>query len=150
MSPTLQESESTSPRLSRRRALGLGGAAVAGGALATVAGPLDAVSADEIDRTLPVPSPIPGSIPAPPVGDIHWWLPGPVGAMTPVLALEAMGLDVEPSTITDFHGSTAFAILAGTAQASDGNSYPIEVDVRVMSGQYVAGGDTHEAAFAFF
>jgi hypothetical protein len=99
-----------------------------------------------------MPKPIPGGVDSgdPRVGFIHWWLPGPEGATTPVLGLEAMGLDVEPNTITDFKGWVAYAVLAGEAKAGDGATYPVEFDVRAMEGNYVAeDGSTHRAAFAF-
>jgi hypothetical protein len=61
-----------------------------------------------------------------------------------------MGLDVEPSTIGDYRGKTALAYLAGSATGSDGESYGVEVDMRVFQGSYVAGGETHEGTFALF
>jgi hypothetical protein len=61
-----------------------------------------------------------------------------------------MGLDVEPSTLTDFRGFTAFAVLAGEAKASDGRTYACEFDVRVMEGDYIAtDGSRQSGAFAF-
>ena len=140
-----------SPTVSRRRAIGLGGAAVAGGALATVAGPLTPAAASRPEQMVGVPKPIPGGFDAgPPVGFIHFFLPGPLDAVTPVLGFPGEGLDVEPSTMTDFRGTTAFAILTGDVTASDGREYLGEVDVRVMEGEYLdENGDSFEAAFAF-
>ena len=138
------------PRLSRRRALGLGGAAVAGGALATVAGPLSPAAGHSTDPLVGLPKPSPGGIDAPPIGFIHWYIPGPDGATTPILGIPSGGLDAEPSTITDFRGTTAFAILVGDVVASDGRDYLLEMDVRVMEGEYLdENGDLFEAAFAF-
>ncbi len=137
-------------RLSRRRALGLGSAAVAGGALATVAGPLSPAEGTARERLVGVPKPIPGGIDAPPIGFIHWYIPGPDGAATPVLGIPSGGLDTEPSTITDFRGTTSFAILVGDVVASDGRDYLLEMDVRVMEGEYLDQNDQpFEAAFAF-
>ncbi len=138
------------PLLSRRRALGLGSVALAGGALATVAGPASPAAGRSRDALVGVPKPIPGGIDAPPVGFIHWYLPGPDGAATPILGLPGGGLDVEPSTMTDFRGTTAFAILVGDVEASDGRDYLLEMDVRVMEGEYLdANDEPFEAAFAF-
>jgi hypothetical protein len=62
-----------------------------------------------------------------------------------------MGLDVEPSTITNFTGFTAFAVLAGQAEGSDGKIYNVEFDLRVMEGEYVAEDESlQQGTFAFF
>jgi hypothetical protein len=62
-----------------------------------------------------------------------------------------MGLDVEPSTLTNFQGFTAFAVLAGQATGSDGKTYNVECDVRVMEGEYVAEDGSHQqGTFGFF
>lgn len=104
----------------------------------------------------PLPSPIPGQIPTGlpaghPLEFVHWFLPGPTSAFTPVLGLQGMGVNVEPSTITDYRGFTAFAVLAGEAKGNDGNTYAVEFDVRIMEGQYQASdGTRHHAAFGFF
>jgi hypothetical protein len=58
------------------------------------------------------------------------------------------GLNVEPSTITDFRGVTALAYHVGTATGSDGLTYNLETDVRVFAGEYVAeDGSRHEGTF---
>jgi hypothetical protein len=88
----------------------------------------------------------------PPVGFVHgWFVPGPEGTFTPIIRIPALGLDVEPSLITDFMGVTAFTILAGQAEGSDGKTYNLESDLRVMAGEYVAeDGSRHQGTFAFF
>lgn len=98
------------------------------------------------------PKPIPGGVDSgdPNVGFIHWWLPGPTDATSPILGLGGMGLDVDPSTITDFKGVSAMAIVAGTVRDQDGNPYDCEFDVRAMKGRYVAeDGHERSGAFAF-
>lgn len=101
-------------------------------------------------KALPAPNPIPGGIDAPPVGFIHWWLPGPEDATTPFIGIPGFGLDVDPSTMTDFDGFSAMAVVAGEAHGSDGNMYNCEFDVRVMAGRYRAeDGSMQQGAFAF-
>ena len=143
--------EPRTERLSRRRAIGLGGAALAGGALATVTGPSSPAAGSAPTPLVGVPKPITGgTVIPPPLNFIHFYLPGPTDATTPVLGFPGEGFDVEPSTIGDFQGTTAFAILTGDVEASDGRDYLLEIDVRVMEGEYVDGnGDVFEAAFAF-
>ena len=102
----------------------------------------------------PLPNPIPATVdgggPAP-FDLIHWLLPGPPGASTQIIGLEAFGLDVDPSMITDFNGFVAYAVIAGTSIGSDGANYPTELDVRVMDGEYVGvDGSTHRGTFGFF
>ena len=105
----------------------------------------------EPPRVLPAPAPIPGGLDIPPLGFIHFFLPGPEGATTPFFKLPASGLDVEPSTITDFKGFTAFAVFSGEAVGSDGNPYNVEFDVRVMQGDYMAeDGSQKWGTFGFF
>jgi hypothetical protein len=93
----------------------------------------------------PAPDPIPGGLPVGPVvpGDvIHLFLPGPTDVTLPFSNTTLMGLDVEPSTITDFDGETAFAYLLGSAKGSDGAAYNLEVDIRAFEGEYVAADDS--------
>jgi hypothetical protein len=102
-------------------------------------------SATALQQALPAPLPIPGG------AVVHVFLPGPEGSTTPVVGLPGGGLDVEPSTMTNRKGFTAFAILAGHAEGSDGKTYNIEVDLRVMAGEYVAeDGSRQQGTFAFF
>lgn len=134
--------------VSRRTMLGAVGAGVAASALGPLAG---SVSADQSSPTQPVPNPIPGGVEDPVAGFIHFYLPGPVGAVTPIIGLGAMGLDVEPSTMTDFYGYTAFSVVAGEATGSDGGTYPFEADIRVMDGVYFDDdGKKREGVYAFF
>lgn len=98
------------------------------------------------------PKPIPGGVDSgdPNVGFIHWWLPGPETASTPILQIPGFGLDVDPSTITDFKGWSALAVLAGKVKGSDGVVYDCEYDVRALRGRYIAeDGKTRHGAFAF-
>jgi hypothetical protein len=86
------------------------------------------------------------------VGAVHgWFVPGPEGTSTPIIGIPGLGLDVEPSTMTNFKGFTAFAILAGQAEGSDGKTYNLESDLRVMEGEYVVeDGSHHQGTFMFF
>jgi hypothetical protein len=99
-------------------------------------------SATALQQALPAPLPIPGGEDVgPPLGFIHVFTPGPQG----------MGLDVEPSLITNFKGFTAFTLLDGRAEGSDGKTYDVHSDLRVMAGEYVVGdGSRHQGTFAFF
>jgi hypothetical protein len=127
------------------------GAEVAAGGSSDALRLASPASAMELRQALPAPSPIPGGIDAPPVGFLHWFLPGPEGSSTPVTGFPALGLDVEPSTITNFAGFTAFAVLAGEAEGSDGKTYKVEFDLRVMEGEYVAeDGSLQQGAFGLF
>jgi hypothetical protein len=85
------------------------------------------------------------------VGFIHGFVPGPEGSSTPFAEIPGMGLDVEPSTFTNFQGFTAFAVLSGQATGSDGKTYNVEFDVRVMEGEYIAEDGSHQrGTFGFF
>jgi len=56
------------------------------------------------------------------------------------------GLNVEPSTITDFKGVTVLAYHVGTATGHDGTKYNLETDTRVMQRDYVGeNGKRREA-----
>ena len=69
----------------------------------------------------------------------------------PFSGLPLFGLDVDPSVITDFSGSTALAYPVGSAQGSDGKSYNLEGDMRIYSGTYVplGGGPRRHGTFGF-
>ena len=139
-------------RIGRRLLLvGTGAAAAVVGAIGAV-GQVKPASATELRRAKPAPLPIPGGFDAgPPVGFVHAFLPGPVGSFTPFFQLPGGGLDVEPSTMTNFKGFTAFAILSGQAEGSDGKTYNVEFDLRVMEGEYIAEDGSHQqGTFAFF
>jgi hypothetical protein len=127
-------------RIGRRRLLAGAGAAVVVGAVGAFSLPRP-VSAMELQRAKPAPLPIPGI----------WFLPGPDGSSTPIIGIPASGLDVEPSTITDFNGFTAFAVLTGQAEGSNGTTYNVEFDLRVMEGDYVAEDRSRQhGTFGFF
>ena len=96
------------------------------------------------DEPLPEPKPIPGEYDLsdlgvePPYDFIHEFLPGPKGMVLPFTKVVLEGLNVEPSTITDFKGATALAYHVGKATGSDGKTYNLETDIRVMEGRYVS------------
>ena len=96
------------------------------------------------DEPLPEPKPIPGEVDLtelglkPPYDFIHEFLPGPKGMVLPFTKVVLEGLNVEPSTITDFEGATALAYHVGKARGSDGKTYNLETDFRVMEGRYVS------------
>jgi hypothetical protein len=99
---------------------------------------------------LPAPKPIPGGLQIPDVPLLHVFVPGPEGVTLPFTQTPLMGLDVEPSTITDYKGATAMAYLVGTATGSDGKDYDLEVDIRGYEGQYVAAdGSLNFGTFGF-
>ena len=110
---------------------------------------------DDDNRRLPAPKPIPGGLDlsglglAPPYDFIHVFPPGPENITLPFTGGRLQGLDVEPSTLTDFHGTTAVAFHVGEAKGSDGHTYNLETDMRVMEGKYVAvDGITRHGRFA--
>ena len=137
-----------------RRGLLAGAAAVTAG---TLVGPQPASASGSQSNSTelpkgPAPKPIPGGVDSgdPNVGFIHWWLPGPTDATTPIIGLAGFGLDVDPSTITDFDGDVAMAVVAGSVVGSDGETYACEFDVRAMKGDFIAEtGKKRHGAFAF-
>lgn len=151
-----QRQHGRSLRFGRRHLLaGAGAVAVAGATgavgLASAASETELQSARPALSPLPVPAPIPGGGEVPDVGFIHGFIPGPEDSTTPFAGLPGMGLDVEPSTLTNFKGFTTFAVLSGQATGSDGKIYNVEFDVRVMEGEYVAeDGSQHRGTFGFF
>ena len=101
-----------------------------------------------IKAPLPSPKPIPGG-PVIESVSIHEFLAGPENITLPFTDLQLEGLNVEPSTITDFMGFTALAYHAGTVTGSDGITYNLETDIRVMEGEYVGeDGKHHDGTFA--
>ncbi len=96
------------------------------------------------------PRPIPGGIQIPKGPLIHILVPGPKSVVLPFSKLQLMGQDVEPSTITNFNGFSAVAILVGKAgDRSRPDRYNLEVDIRVFQGEYVGGdGARHRGTFA--
>jgi hypothetical protein len=98
-------------------------------------------------RRLRLPSPIPGGIELAPGVVIHVFGPGDPSVTLPFTGITLQGLDVEPSTITDFNGSTAVAFHVGTARGNDGNTYNLETDIRAFEGEYVSDGSIHHGSF---
>lgn len=132
----------------------------AAGATALALGPGLSSSAlahddDDDQRTRSAPKPLPGGLDlsgfglVPPYDFIHTFGPGQAGIVLPFTGGVLQGLNVEPGTITDFDGVTAMAYHAGEAKGSDGNTYNLETDFRVMDGRYVAvDGTTRRGSFA--
>ena len=107
------------------------------------------------DEPLPEPKPIPGGIDLselglePPYDFIHTFAPGPKGVVLPFTKVEFEGLNVEPSTITDFEGASTVAYHVGKATGSDGKTYNLETDIRIMEGRYVGvEGTRRQGTFA--
>ncbi len=98
-------------------------------------------------RRLRLPSPIPGGIELAPGVVIHVFGPGDPSVTLPFTGIILQGLDVEPSTITDFKGSTAVAFHVGTARANDGTTYNLETDIRAFEGEYMSEDKVHRGAF---
>jgi hypothetical protein len=125
--------------------------AVAGGALVASKAQLAFADSDHGSAAVvPPPKPIPGGLQIPGGPFIHVFLPGPTSVTLPFSGLQLMGLNVEPSTITDFSGTAAVAILVGSATGSDGKRYNVETDLRLYEGTYIAeNGTRHEGTFGF-
>jgi len=120
-----------------RRGLGYCFAAV----IALVGSLLVAAPASAKPGSDTAPVPIPGGIDIPPL--IHVFAPGPTD-------LGLMGEDVEPSTITNFSGESAYAVVTGNALGNDGKTYDVVLDMRFFDGVYVAAdGSRHRGAFGF-
>jgi hypothetical protein len=104
-----------------------------------------------LQAPLPAPKHIPGGID---LGSdfspsfIHIFVPGPETIILPFTGFALQGLNVEPSTITDFKGVTAQAYHVGTVTGSDGITYNLETDVRIYEGEYIAeDGSRHAGTF---
>lgn len=139
-------------RIGRRRLLAGAGAAAVAGSIGTFSLARSA-SALGLPSAKPMPSPIPGGIDTGEdvLGFIHWFLPGPEDAATPFAQIPGFGLDVEPSTLTNFKGFTAYSVISGQARGSDGKTYNVEFDIRVMEGEYIAeDGSRQQSTFGFF
>ena len=147
------DSEISNARVNRRRFMSGSAGALAGVGLAGTLGWPVATAAQ--GGTLPAPKPIPGGIDlsgfglTPPYDFIHTFAPGPPGVTLPYTGVMLEGLDVEPSTISDFRGASALAYLVGTATGSDGKAYNLETDIRIMDGSYVSvEGRRRQGSFA--
>jgi hypothetical protein len=104
---------------------------------------------EHVRPPLPAPKPIPGGTVFSPFPLIHELFPGPETITLPLTLVTLQGLNVEPSTITDFHGVTVLAYHVGTATGNDGTKYDLETDIRVMKGAYIAeNGERREGTFA--
>src|SRR5262245_2384392 len=99
-------------------------------------------------RTPPAPNPIAGGLEVAPGVVIHVFAPGDPNVTLPFTDITLQGFDVEPSTITDFNGSSAVAFHVGQARASDGTTYNLETDIRAFEGDYVVDGEIHHGSFA--
>ena len=106
------------------------------------------VSRSSRGRVRPAPKPIPGGIELAPGNVIHVFGAGDPAVTLPFTGITLQGLDVEPSTITDFNGASALAYHVGTARASDGTRYNLETDIRAFEGEYVVDGATRHGSFA--
>lgn len=88
------------------------------------------------------PRPIPGGI-------------QPFGPGTEVFHVFPIAPGVEPSTITDFHGSIGAAEIQGTGTGTNTDtgatsSLVFDVDMRFMQGVYIGlDGEKHNGTFAF-
>jgi hypothetical protein len=132
----------------RRFMAGATAALTSAGLGAALGWPGQAVAATASDPNwdTPVPKPIPGGV-AP---GFHVWVPGPRRVTLPFSRAPLAGLNVDPSTITDFEGTVALAYHAGTARGSDGRVYNLETDIRAFAGTYVAvDGSSHEGSFVY-
>jgi hypothetical protein len=136
--------------LDRRRFVLTAAGTVTGGAASLAwASPGGAtVSASSRRRSSPAPNPIPGGIELAPGFVIHVWGPGDPAVTLPFTGITLQGFDVEPSTITDFNGSSALAFHVGRARASDGTIYNLETDIRAFEGEYVIDDEVHHGSFA--
>jgi hypothetical protein len=92
----------------------------------------------------PEPTPIPGGLKPPGSPVLHVWAPGPVG-----LNDFAQGVDVEPSTITNFRGMSAIAYVQGKARTNSRSNLDLDSDMRLFVGTYMKDGVEHRGAFAF-
>jgi hypothetical protein len=79
---------------------------------------------------------------------IHVFGAGDPAVTLPFTGITLQGFDVEPSTITDFKGSSALAYHVGTARGSDGKTYNLETDIRAFEGEYVVDGIARRGSFA--
>ena len=93
-------------------------------------------------RVPAAPNPIPGGIELAPGVAIHVFAPGDPAVTLPFSGITLTGVDVEPSTIMDFNGSSAVAYHVGTARASDGRTYHLETDIRAFEGEYMVDAET--------
>jgi hypothetical protein len=115
---------------------------------ATIATPVQLPTHSLGKKISPPPSPIPGGLEVSPGFVIHIFGTGDPSVTLPFTGITLQGFDVEPSTITDFNGSTALAYHVGRARGSDGRTYDLETDIRAFEGEYVADGEVRHGSFA--
>ena len=135
----------------RRFVIGAVGAVASACVAGALEGEVVAAASSRAKRGVaPAPLPIPGGqpVPVPGIDTIHVWGPGPTTVTLPYSGGVLQGLDYEPSTITDFRGSSALAYHVGTARGSDGQTYNLETDMRAFEGDYVVDGEERHGAFA--
>jgi len=83
-----------------------------------------------------------GAMPVPPGGP-HIFAPGP-------RSLGLQGPQANPSSVGNFDGTVALAYLKGRATGGDGHRFLMLNDMRIMTGDYLAGdGSRHHGSFAF-
>jgi hypothetical protein len=133
-------------RFDRRRFV-LTAAGTVGASLALPSTTGATTTPSSLKRRLRLPNPIPGGIELAPGVVIHVFGPGDPSVTLPFTGIILQGLDVEPSTITDFKGSTAVAFHVGTARANDGTTYNLETDIRAFEGEYLSEDKVHRGAF---
>jgi len=133
--------------INRRNLLRYGAAAGAAATIgAAVSTPANAANTGDTPRILPGPTPIPGGV-AP---GLHVFPPGPPEVTLPFSGGQLQGLDVEPSVITNYIGTTALAFHVGSAVGSDGARYNLETDMRAFQGTYIAAdGSRRHGTFGF-
>jgi hypothetical protein len=101
-------------------------------------------------RSAAPPLPIPGGQSLPDGTLLHLFSPGPPSLVLPFSKTQAMGRNADPTTITNFRGSTALAYLVGSVRSTSGKRYNLEVDIRAFRGTYVAAdGSRHRGLFGF-
>jgi hypothetical protein len=91
-----------------------------GGHRPAVSVPAGAADTGDRARVLPLPTPIPGGLQIPGLPLLHVF---PPGLTLPFSGAQLPGLDVEPSVITNYTGTTAVAFHVGSAVGSDGARY---------------------------
>jgi hypothetical protein len=94
------------------------------------------------DEPLPIPG---GTVFGPGLPLMHVFSPGPILAGYD-------GINVDPSTITNFKGLSMIAedyTLTATAAGSDGTKYLLGTDMRVFRGKYRTSSGDHNATFCF-
>ena len=103
-------------------------------------------------RVPEMPKPIPGGSPiGPPLGTIHVFAPGPEGVVLPFTGVPLEGLDVEPTTITDFEGFAALAFHVGSARGQRRRRSTTSRPTCALQGTYVdRTGRRRFGTFGFF